>query len=122
MIRHKLNSKSIYLMCTLIKSSSKVTMNVKTDITIIKCASVHKFTNNIPDSTMLNLENYGEIFHNHQNCQEIRNAGTCRMTRYEEHCFKKDVKTQSAIRNPSTLSTGVYSGTFFSLWSVFICL
>ena len=46
---------------------------------------------------MLNLENYGEIFHNHRNCQEIRNDGTCRMTRHEKHFYKKDVKTQSAI-------------------------
>ena len=95
MRRHKLNSKSIYLMCTSIKYSAKISLNIKSDITIIKC--VHKFSNNISDSTMLNLENYGEIFHNHRNCQDIRNDETCRMTRHEEHCYKKGVKIQSAI-------------------------
>ena len=66
MRRNRLNSKSIYLMCTSLKCSAKVTMNVKPDIPIIKCGSVHKFSNNIPDSKMLNVENYGEIFHIHR--------------------------------------------------------
>ena len=73
------NTSVVSLMCTSIKCSAKVTMNVKLDITIIKCRSVHKFTNNIPDSTMLNMEHYGEIFHNHRNCQEIRNDGTWKL-------------------------------------------
>ena len=37
---------------------------------------------------MLKLENYGEIFHNHRNCQDT-NDGTCRMTTHEEPCYQK---------------------------------
>ena len=42
-----------------LKCSAKVTLNVKSDISIVKCGSAYKFTNNLPDLTMLDMENYG---------------------------------------------------------------
>ena len=73
------------------------TLNVKPDITIIKCGTVHKFSNNTQDSKMLNLETHGEIFHIHRNCGDIRNDGTCRQTRHTENCYKK--RCQDTKRN-----------------------
>ena len=52
MKRHKFNSQLIYLMCTSIRCSTTLTLNVKPDISIIKCGSVYRFTENIPVSTM----------------------------------------------------------------------
>ena len=58
---------------------------------------LNKFTENIPDPTILNLTNYGEIFHTHRSCQALRNDGSCRMTAQEENYFKKVLQ-----QNPSS--------------------
>ena len=64
------------------------------DHQMLNCA---QFQNTIPDSKMLNLENYDEIFHIHRNCGDIRNDGTCRQTRHTENCYKK--RCQDTKRN-----------------------
>ena len=79
------------------KCAAKLSMIVKPGMQTIKSRNVYKFSKNIDDSTMLKLTNYGEFYHDHRNCQDIRNAGSCRMSRYEGNCFKKVVKTLNAI-------------------------
>ena len=37
---------------------------------------------------MLEMRNYGEIFHNHRNCQDMRIAGTGRTVRHDPACLK----------------------------------
>ena len=46
---------------------------------------------------MLQTNNYGEIFHNHRNCRDMRTDGTCRTIRHETACFKK--RCQDTKRN-----------------------
>ena len=89
MKRHRLNSKSINLICTSCKCSAKVSLIVKPKIPILKIGNHCKFAENIAESAMLDLTNYGEIIHCHRKCLEIRNDGTCRMTRHEQHCLEK---------------------------------
>ena len=38
---------------------------------------------------MLDINNYGEIVHNHRNCHDMRTDGTCRTIRHEHACFMK---------------------------------
>ena len=77
--------------------AAKLSLIVKPEIIIIKNGNVHKFSEIIDESTMLNLTTYGKLFHNHRNCHDIRNDEVCQMSTHDESCFKKDDKTLSAI-------------------------
>ena len=47
----------------------------------------YKFDANKTDERMLDMNNYGEIYHKHKNCQDIRTDGTCRLIRLlQEKC------------------------------------
>ena len=97
MRKQKLTTNSIYLACTSTKCNAKVILTV-TGIPIVKISKfVYKFGANTTDEMMLQTNNYGEIFHNHRNCQDMRTDGTCRTIRHETACFKK--RCQDTKRN-----------------------
>ena len=97
MRKQKLTTNSIYLVCTSTKCNAKVISTV-TGIPIVKVSKyVYKFGANTTDEMMLQTNNYGEIFHNHRNCRDMRTDGTCRTIRHETACFKK--RCQDTKRN-----------------------
>ena len=93
MRKKKLNSNSIYLWCTSGKCNAKLSIVVKPGIPIEKLSrTTYKFGANITDDMMLDTKSYGEVYHKHRNCRDIRNDGTCRTIRHETGCFKKRCK------------------------------
>ena len=60
---------------------------------------------------LLDMNNYGEIYHKHKNCQDIRTDGTCRLIRHEPDCSKKMLqtaprnKTKPSRRNQQSFET-----------------
>ena len=50
-------------------------------------AYLNDFGANTTDEMMLQTNNYGEIFHNHRNCQEMKTDGICRTIIHEAACF-----------------------------------
>ena len=67
MRKHKLTSHKIYLHCSSKKCNAKINIIVKPEIPIEKVSKyVYKFGANTTDEMMLNINNYGEIVHNHR--------------------------------------------------------
>ena len=90
MRKNKLSAKGIYLMCTSLKCTARLSLTIKPEITIEKIGSVFKYASNVTESQILDVNNYGKIFHHHHpRRSDERSDGTCRMIRHAKSCLKK---------------------------------